>query len=218
LPSEPFAELANGIIKKVLCVSFGSAPESWFFSFECKNGEIAVRLGAAAPKAVREYVDTMSTSRQLLAKLRVQLGHGNSFVAWSSTVWTCSNDIPGGLHHRLRLLTSHTRDNVGATLGSFTNETLSNVHWHKDGSYYLKTAKGGQCWDFKSTSMRDAWRSLWQGLGDGILKPEHLAQVAVSHLHSLVLTLQLIHIVCRHGFSCDYQRYLRHDQDKRTQQ
>jgi methylenetetrahydrofolate dehydrogenase (NADP+)/methenyltetrahydrofolate cyclohydrolase/formyltetrahydrofolate synthetase len=181
LPPKAFAELSNGLIKKVLWASFGSAPESWFFSFQLKNGSIAVRLGAAAPQALRRYIETLSTSNPLLRRLQVQLGHNDSFVAWSSTAWACSNNIPEGLHRRLRQLSSHTRDIVGVTLGSLMDHrSLTNVQWHHDGAFYLKTTKG-QAWDFKSQAMRDAWCKLWPGFEDGMLTPEHLAQVAVSH-------------------------------------
>jgi methylenetetrahydrofolate dehydrogenase (NADP+)/methenyltetrahydrofolate cyclohydrolase/formyltetrahydrofolate synthetase len=183
LPPKAFAELAKGYIKKVLWASFGSAPESWFFSFQLKNGSIGVRLGAAAPKALRRYIENLSASNPLLRRLQVQLGHNDSFVAWSSTAWICSDNIPEGLHDHLRQLSSAIRDCVGGTLGSLKDHrSLTNVQWHHDGTFYLKTTTG-QAWDFRSKAMRDAWRKLWQGLRDGMLTPEDLAQVAVSHLN-----------------------------------
>jgi methylenetetrahydrofolate dehydrogenase (NADP+)/methenyltetrahydrofolate cyclohydrolase/formyltetrahydrofolate synthetase len=194
LPPKAFAELGNGFIKKVLWASFGSAPESWFFSFQLKNGSIAVRLGAAAPEALRGYIETLSASNPLLRRLQVQLGHKDSFVAWSSTAWACSNNIPEGLRRCLCQLSSHTRDNVGVTLGSLKDHrSLTNVQWHHDGAFYLKTSKG-QAWDFKSQAMRDAWRKLWPGVEDGMITPEHLAQVAVSPTPSeWMFELWLIH-------------------------
>jgi hypothetical protein len=67
-------------------------------------------------------------------------------------------------------------------MGSFKKGTLANAQWHKDGSFYVKGSRG-QAWNFQSVVMRDAWRSLWQGVEDGMMEPQHLAQVAVSHLH-----------------------------------
>jgi hypothetical protein len=66
-------------------------------------------------------------------------------------------------------------------MGSLRKGTLINAQWHKDGSFYVK-GPSGQCWNFHSDAMRDAWRSLSYGLEDGMMGPQHLAQVAVSNL------------------------------------
>jgi methylenetetrahydrofolate dehydrogenase (NADP+)/methenyltetrahydrofolate cyclohydrolase/formyltetrahydrofolate synthetase len=177
LTEEVVGELANDNIKKVLWASFGDTPDSWFFAFELKNGLVSIRLGDGVPRALHDYVDHLSTSNHILRYLRVQLGHNGSYVLWSKNIWACYN-IPEDLRARLCDLSSNSRVTWGVFMGSFRQEGVSNVQWHEDGSFYLRTM-ASHAWKFGSNILQDAWCTMWsESMG-----PEDPAELAVSGTH-----------------------------------
>jgi methylenetetrahydrofolate dehydrogenase (NADP+)/methenyltetrahydrofolate cyclohydrolase/formyltetrahydrofolate synthetase len=179
LPSRPLAELSGCDIKRILWASFGEKPESWFFAYEFDNGAISLRLGEDAPDALHNYIDRISTSKLLLRSLRVQLGQDGSFVVWSRTAWACCN-VPELLCIQLCFLSSTSRDYNGVTKGSLKNGSITNVQWHEDGSFFLRSSDYCR-WAFRTAIMRGAWRNLWQDFENGKPGPEHMAELAVSN-------------------------------------
>jgi methylenetetrahydrofolate dehydrogenase (NADP+)/methenyltetrahydrofolate cyclohydrolase/formyltetrahydrofolate synthetase len=164
----------NDNMKKVLWASFGDTPESWFFSFELKNGLVSVRLGDGAPYALHDYIDNISTSNHLLGSLRVQLGNNASYVLWSRTLWACHN-IPEDLCAQLCGLSSNSRVSKGVTKGSLKEQSVTNVQWHEDGSFYIRTSDT-HAWNFCANILHGAWRKMW---GDS-MGPKDPTELAVS--------------------------------------
>jgi methylenetetrahydrofolate dehydrogenase (NADP+)/methenyltetrahydrofolate cyclohydrolase/formyltetrahydrofolate synthetase len=178
------AELANPAAEKVLWASYGDAPNSWFFSYRVQGGQTVVRLGDGLPSALRDYINRIKeSSKDLFSMVRVQLGAHGSFVVWAGTAWACYN-VPAPLLERLLAKSSGTRASNGMTLGSIKSSFITNVQWHSDGSFYLRTSSNAHAWYFASSTVRRAWKDLWND-GDAMLTPGHLAELAVSKLRLL---------------------------------
>jgi methylenetetrahydrofolate dehydrogenase (NADP+)/methenyltetrahydrofolate cyclohydrolase/formyltetrahydrofolate synthetase len=169
LPAQPLAELAAGDIEKVTWVAFGSTINSWFFAYAFEDGTTTFRLGKGVPGPLREYVDRFGKPTDLEGTLHVQLGHANSFVAWSKTAWACSGNVPDELRKRLCALSSSTRVGQNITMGSLKKGTLINAQWNMDGSYYLETTHANDR-QFRSAMLTEAWWSLWPGLEKCIIE------------------------------------------------
>ena len=138
-----------------------------------------MRLGDGLPPALRNYINRLKESPQdLLSTVRVQLGAHGSFVVWAGTAWACFN-VPIALQERLIAMSSGTRIFNGTILGSIKTSFITNVQWHSDGSHYIRKSNNAQAWSFTSATARHAWKELWSNI-DGPLKPEHLAELAVS--------------------------------------
>ncbi|KAF2832349.1 FTHFS-domain-containing protein [Ophiobolus disseminans] len=183
LPSKTLAELAGCDIKRVLWASFGDYPESWFFSYQFKSDHVAIRLGPQAPRTLFEYIEQISgSSKELLGLLRVQLGKKGSFVAWSKTSWACHN-VPEMLRARLCKWSSGTRTQHGMTMGQLSEGALTDVAWHEDGSYFVRTQNNHVSWKFRLDVTHAAWTKLWTEVGltgPGVAEVAGLAHVAIN--------------------------------------
>jgi hypothetical protein len=88
LPRKIENDLLGGEIKKVLHASFGSDADSFFFTYEMKNGSVAHRAGKAIPAALDSFVKHISAiSEEHISALRVLLGAYGSYIAWAGAVW-----------------------------------------------------------------------------------------------------------------------------------
>ncbi|KAJ4299418.1 hypothetical protein N0V90_004663 [Kalmusia sp. IMI 367209] len=139
LPSKVIKDLLYSRINKVLWASFGSDANSFFFTYEMKDGSVAHRAGKAIPITLRSFVEHASTtSIELASSLRVQLGVDGSYVAWAGSIWTCCK-VPSALRNALhRLSSTHNVDGSGSQ-GELKSGTLENVAWHGNGSCYVKS-------------------------------------------------------------------------------
>jgi hypothetical protein len=105
-------------VKKILWAAIGDIPESWFYAFELKNGEVILRLGEGAPEAMLGWFDQTTKSASQLKTLRVQFGNGGSFVMWSQSRWACIN-VPDALLSSLRDRSNCCPIWYGVTNGKF---------------------------------------------------------------------------------------------------
>lgn len=162
LPMVMLTEVAAGTVKKIIWASFGSRDDSWFFAFETRDGDYGMRIGAATPSSLQQYIARMGTSKPLLDSLRVQLGDNDSFLAWSLSSWAASG-IPQPLLDRLRSMSSVTRDYGGISKGALKKGSwpLNNIQWSRIGSFYLhyNVQHSG---NWKGKAINDAWDKLWQ--------------------------------------------------------
>jgi len=183
IPSKILAELAGCAINRVIWASFGDNPDSWFFAYQSKGGQIAVRLGPGAPRPLFDYIEHISsTSKELLGPIRVQLGSDGSFIVWSKSAWACRN-VPETLRFRLSRLSSGTRTHNGMTMGSLKASTILNVAWHKDGSCFLRTLDNHVGWVYRTNTIRAAWDKIWAEVGvpgPGLDEMAELCYVAID--------------------------------------
>lgn len=162
MPVDMLAEVAAGLVKKFVWVSFGSREDSWFFAFETRDGEYNIRIGSATPSAVQQYIAQLSMSKLLRDSLRVQLGDNDSFLAWSRSSWAASG-VPRALIDKLRTMSVSTRDWGGVLKGNLKRECwpLHNIQWSRTGSFYFQY-QDRHLGRWKAKAMRDAWASLWK--------------------------------------------------------
>lgn len=94
-------------------------------------------LYASQPRVVRD-----------LATLSISLGPWDSFYAWDCTGASWSN-VPPGLEKALekRLLRQEAGGVTVWDAGGY--EAPSFVSLGSDGAYFMRTVRGGGCWDFK---------------------------------------------------------------------
>ncbi|KAH8723434.1 hypothetical protein GQ44DRAFT_313788 [Phaeosphaeriaceae sp. PMI808] len=176
LPSRVLHEMCHQDTKKVIWASFGDLPESWFFSYELRNGKTVSLLGIDVPRVVYECIDDIRKLGTSPEALHVQLGSGGSFLIWNQSAWVCFN-IPDTLLNQLYRLSNVTTEFRGVTRGWLKQGTCTNVQWHKDGSYYLRSVEGDS-WKYRSGIMQDAWVKLWQGTKNEFQGHETLSDLA----------------------------------------
>ncbi|KAF1833646.1 hypothetical protein BDW02DRAFT_598908 [Decorospora gaudefroyi] len=181
LPALLLRDVSTGNIKKIIWVSYGNTPGSWFFACQLRDGACDFQIGPDIPPALRSFIQLLTGSDVLTAALRVQLGDNGSFVAWSKTVWECAN-VPHLLRAKLCEGSSGSREADGVTQGSLRSGSLDNVQWHADGSFYIKSGER-HFWNFTSKLVRSAWSDLWkeQGRDERMRRIiDELAYVAIS--------------------------------------
>ncbi|KAF1950627.1 hypothetical protein CC80DRAFT_509566 [Byssothecium circinans] len=183
LPSKVCEDILGGWVKKVVWASYGSEPDSYFICYEVRGGFPAHRSGAETPTSLDVFVSWATSSASSIHKpsaLRVQLGEGRSWLAWTGALWA-SNLVPQPLLSTLCALSSfqHQDPKLGPQKhmklgwrGTIQSGVLKNVAWHKNGTYYVMTDK--QHWDFKSEAVLKGWEELWN---DGE-EPSMLAHVS----------------------------------------
>ena len=163
-------------VKKITWASYGSHPDSWFFSYEMVDGMSDFQVGAAIPPALQQFVDRIRLVDDLRSNLRVQLGDSGSFVAWAKTSWACYG-VPAAVEAELCQLSGAHMKSSTATKGSLKT-TLTQVTWHGDGSYFIEDAD--EClWSFKSSVTKKAWDKVLSGR-DGIVDPTMMEELVVS--------------------------------------
>ncbi|KAH6621807.1 hypothetical protein C7974DRAFT_425580 [Boeremia exigua] len=177
LPMRVVDYLTTKPVRKVRWASYGSDSESWFFVFEMIDGTFTFHVGARIPAALRQFINQIRLVPNLCLGLRVQLGGDDSFVAWSRTSWVCYG-VPAALEARLVHMSGNYMRCSGGTNGSFRG-TLSQVTWHKDGSYYLKGQKGYAS-HFRSSITCKAWRTLWSSKSETPSLAEYSELVLVA--------------------------------------
>ncbi|KAF1972692.1 hypothetical protein BU23DRAFT_643386 [Bimuria novae-zelandiae CBS 107.79] len=142
LPRKVVNDFLGGKIKKVLHASFGSEANSFFFTYEMKDGSIAHRAGKAIPTELKPFVDYVSKhSEELASSLRVQLGANESFVAWACSRWV-EMRAPEGLSRALCKLSTTVTENSNGKQGSIPSGVLKNVAWNNHGSFYIRGGYG----------------------------------------------------------------------------
>lgn len=127
-----------------------------------KDGSPGHRAGKAIPSTLRPFLEYASqASFELASTLGVQLGPNRSWVAWAGNLWACRK-VPPALQAALcQLSLKHYEDGNGLK-GALKSGTLTNVAWHNNGSYYVKSS--GHSWSFESAATRLGWNNLWGGL------------------------------------------------------
>ncbi|KAJ4350046.1 uncharacterized protein N0V89_008667 [Didymosphaeria variabile] len=181
LPRKVVKDLLGGQIKKVLYASFGSDVNSFFFTYQMKDGGVAHRAGRNLPKALRSFVDRVSaSSKESASSLRVQLGANRSYVAWSGLLWV-SKRIPKGLRTALFNISSTDFVEANGAPGVLQSGTLDNIAWHDSGNWYVKNrydhlnnlvGRGARV-------LQGAWKDLWGNeSSQGLLLPHCYAELA----------------------------------------
>lgn len=171
------SDLLGGQVKKVTWASFGGDhPSSYFFAYEMKDGSPGHRAGKAIPSTLRPFLDyTSQASFELASALRVQLGANRSWAAWAGSLWACRK-VPSALQETLCQLSSGYHEDDNGIKGALKTGTLTNITWHANGSYYVKSSE--HSWNFESDAIKRGWNDLWSGIQHAA-QNEH-ADLAVS--------------------------------------
>lgn len=180
--------ITNGTIKKIHNVSFGSSLDSWFFYYETANGGHGHKFGSAVPMTATLSL-TIGAHTHEKSPRHIQLGDGQSWVAWIKSGWQCSG-VPKAL---CNFLLKESEDGSHTTSGdSFSGKLatgmLKNVQWHPDGSYYVQI--GDRHFEhFEADLARKAWTHMWTERN--VASKDHIhAELAVS-FHCSFLEPQL---------------------------
>jgi methylenetetrahydrofolate dehydrogenase (NADP+)/methenyltetrahydrofolate cyclohydrolase/formyltetrahydrofolate synthetase len=173
---EVLSDISTGHVKRISWASYGSKPDLWFFSYKTEHGAVPTyRIGKGAPEALLRFISELA--RLNLASIRVQFGNKSSFVAWSGTIWAASHDL--AVRAGLKEMSSSCQETSGFTMGSLKHETLDNVQWHQDGSWYIKS-NDRHIGKFQGAIMRRAWAGLWKGTAAKDLNSKLQGELAVS--------------------------------------
>ncbi|KAF9728780.1 hypothetical protein PMIN03_011702 [Paraphaeosphaeria minitans] len=160
LPRKVVNDLLSGNIKKVLHASFGNNANSYFFTYEMRDGTIAHRAGSGIPAGLRFFVDRISSaSKERASSLRVQLGASRSYVAWSNSRWI-SRGIPESLLAVLYHLSSPDFDEANGSQGLLMSGTIDNIAWHDSSSWYFKSGSAHEELRTSMEIIKNAWYSL----------------------------------------------------------
>lgn len=163
-------------VKRISWASYGSHINSWFFAYEMLDGTSTFQSGKEIPTALRQFMDRIRPVSDLYSSLRVQLGDDDSFVAWTKTSWICQG-LPVTLEGELLHLSgAHMR--IHNILKGSLNAALTQVTWHRDGSYYVE-GKAGYFWHFSSDIASKEWIKLWSRKA-AIPTLKELSELAVS--------------------------------------
>jgi hypothetical protein len=154
-----------------LHASFGSDANSFFFTYEMRDGSIAHRAGTDLPQSLESFVARASSlSQECASSLRVQLGANRSYVAWTGSVWV-AHGIPKDLLTALHNTSSFSfYDPNGSALKT---GTLDNIAWHDNGSWYF--ANGGAHTSSLTDRGADILRYAWKDLVHASLSHADLA-------------------------------------------
>ncbi|KAF2475315.1 uncharacterized protein BDR25DRAFT_279346 [Lindgomyces ingoldianus] len=191
LPKEIVGDLHTGLINRIVWASFGEHLDSWFVTYEMLDGTHVYRFGEAIPAELRDFINLVYVP-QLgpPPPLRVQLGAGGSYVAWSNQLWICDK-IPEAL--RL-LLKNISIDGQDPSRGLIEFGPLRNVTWHQNGSYFItatlayedlgtghRTFYRRHFWQWEAALLRKGWNHLWKYSPQGPGTPKiDLAHVAIN--------------------------------------
>jgi methylenetetrahydrofolate dehydrogenase (NADP+)/methenyltetrahydrofolate cyclohydrolase/formyltetrahydrofolate synthetase len=154
--------IAAGAIGKVTWVSFGSNPDSWFFAYELRTGQLSWRCGPNIPATLERLLETRRITPANTPGLRVQLGSADSFVFWLWPMWVCYN-VPDSLKKELEVKSASYQRQAALETGFFSGDSPDIpdiVTWHRDGSYYVHS-RGDHVWNFQPT-MNIQWKKLWE--------------------------------------------------------
>jgi hypothetical protein len=153
--------ISAGVIKKIQWVSYGSNPDSWFFSYELQSGKESWRCGPNSPVILKRILENRRITPSGTPKLRVQLGSDDSFVFWFWAMWVC-HDVPPPLRTDLETMSFNYQRQGAIETGYFSggpSDIPDNITWHRDNSYYVHT-RYDQVWRFQPT-MDIYWETLW---------------------------------------------------------
>ncbi|PSN72426.1 hypothetical protein BS50DRAFT_484282 [Corynespora cassiicola Philippines] len=158
VPQQVAEQLLSGEVDRVTWAAFGSDPDSWFFLYEKSGRVFEAQYGQGTPLFLRGLVDQCNP--ELLSSLRVQFGVSGSFVIWTNETWV-SSGIPKVVQMTLRSVSANFQVFGQVCSGNFKMGALENLAWHRNGSFYIKTALT-YYFDFCTAALKEAWDELWQ--------------------------------------------------------
>ncbi|KAL6705085.1 hypothetical protein ACN47E_007344 [Coniothyrium glycines] len=181
LPPVVAEDIATGCVERVIWASFGSEPDSWFFSYETTGDSVPThRIGTGIPSSLQSHIARNNWTTE--ASLRIQFGASGSYIVWSGTEWA-SHQIPHRLCERLvQGCNSMVHSTSDIRFGTLHHGTIDNIQWHHDGSWYIKSC-GRHMGDFQAMVMQQAWLTFWTLKTTNDLVPtihDELAYVAIN--------------------------------------